>query len=334
MIAERTGKLEGIKRSDYLPFGEQIQAGVGGRATMQGYISESVRQGFGGYEEDSETGLDYAQARYYASTMGRFISTDNILISEVRVNNPQIWNSYSYVGNNPLNFADPSGMERIQLGRSEADIQQDIKNKKAEKKALEAQQKALKQQKETLSKADYEKQGADLKAQITRTGQAINSLNTELDGTIMVNAMLKELKDRGIDNGLRLSDFSVSTDPKADFPNEIFPVSIGQIDAFVVQKSDGTGPAYGGQIFINAKGALWEGAKNGREEGIKEDWILYGASVLRHEQWHRDAPTNAQRRSERLAYQYQLPILQSFQHDFSNASFYNRKIKTVTQRGW
>jgi hypothetical protein len=33
LMAERTGKLEGVKRNDYLPFGEQIQVGVSGRAT-------------------------------------------------------------------------------------------------------------------------------------------------------------------------------------------------------------------------------------------------------------------------------------------------------------
>jgi hypothetical protein len=30
LIAEKKGKLEGVKRSDYIPFGEQIQASVGG----------------------------------------------------------------------------------------------------------------------------------------------------------------------------------------------------------------------------------------------------------------------------------------------------------------
>jgi hypothetical protein len=49
LIAERTGKLEGVKRSDYLPFGESANQ-LGGRAVTQGYVSESVRQGFTSYE--------------------------------------------------------------------------------------------------------------------------------------------------------------------------------------------------------------------------------------------------------------------------------------------
>jgi RHS repeat-associated protein len=109
MIAERTGKLEGIKRSDYLPFGEQIQAGVGGRSQSQGYVNESVRQGFTGHEEDTETGLTYAQARYLSSGQGRFISVDPLMASAAAIN-PKTWNRYVYVSNNPLRFNDPTGM--------------------------------------------------------------------------------------------------------------------------------------------------------------------------------------------------------------------------------
>src|SRR6266849_1532546 len=77
MIAERTGSLAGIKRHDYLPFGEELFANQGGRATTQGYsANESVRQKFTQKERDNETGLDYFLARYYSSTQGRFTSPD------------------------------------------------------------------------------------------------------------------------------------------------------------------------------------------------------------------------------------------------------------------
>ena len=111
------------------------------------------------------------------------------------------------------------------------------------------------------------------------------------------------------------------------------PNSIGRIDAFVIQRANQTGPDYGGQIFLNAKGGLWRGAQSGGDDGTAADWILYGASVLRHEQWHRDARTHADRSSERLAYRVQRPVLQAFQNDFSNASFYQKKLKMVTDRG-
>jgi RHS repeat-associated protein len=105
MIAERTGKLEGIKRSDYLPFGESANS-LGGRATSQGYAGESVRQGFTSKEEDSETGLDYFEARYYSPSQGRFISVDK---GETTLFEPQSLNRYRYAGNNPLYYIDPDG---------------------------------------------------------------------------------------------------------------------------------------------------------------------------------------------------------------------------------
>ena len=56
-----------------------------------------------------ETGLDYFGARYYASTQGRFTSTDPLL-SSGSVEDPQSWNRYSYVLNNPLRLIDPDGL--------------------------------------------------------------------------------------------------------------------------------------------------------------------------------------------------------------------------------
>lgn len=110
MIADRTGSLAGIRRHDYLPFGEELFAGTGGRTTAQGYSqSDGVRQGFTGYEKDAETGLDYAQTRYYASKLGRFTSPDEPFADQEE-EDPQSWNLYSYVRNNPLMYIDPFGM--------------------------------------------------------------------------------------------------------------------------------------------------------------------------------------------------------------------------------
>lgn len=110
MISERSGSLAGIKRHDYLPFGEELPAGQGGRATTQGYgAGDSIRQKFTSKERDNETGLDYFLARYYAGAHGRFTGTDPLLASG-RVANPQTWNRYAYVLNNPLQFVDPDGL--------------------------------------------------------------------------------------------------------------------------------------------------------------------------------------------------------------------------------
>ncbi|HEY1809167.1 MAG TPA: RHS repeat-associated core domain-containing protein, partial [Acidobacteriaceae bacterium] len=61
-----------------------------------------------GKERDSESGNDYFGARYYASTMGRFMSPDKPFADQHPAN-PQSWNLYSYTRNNPLRFIDSDG---------------------------------------------------------------------------------------------------------------------------------------------------------------------------------------------------------------------------------
>ncbi len=63
---------------------------------------------FTGKERDTETGLDYFGARYYASNMGRFMSPDEPLADQ-NTGDPQSCNLYSYVRNNPLANTDPTG---------------------------------------------------------------------------------------------------------------------------------------------------------------------------------------------------------------------------------
>ena len=65
---------------------------------------------FTGKERDAESGLDNFGARMYASTMGRFSSPDPQGNSYADFSNPQSWNMYAYVLNNPLKYTDPTGM--------------------------------------------------------------------------------------------------------------------------------------------------------------------------------------------------------------------------------
>ena len=74
-----------------------------------GYGGDDVRQKFASKERDIETGLDFSEARYYASTQGRFTSVDPILITDDRLIDPQQINLYHYARNNPLYFTDPTG---------------------------------------------------------------------------------------------------------------------------------------------------------------------------------------------------------------------------------
>ena len=65
---------------------------------------------FTGKERDTESGNDYFGARYYASSMGRFLSPDPINLTEERLLNPaNTLNKYAYAANNPLKYVDPDG---------------------------------------------------------------------------------------------------------------------------------------------------------------------------------------------------------------------------------
>jgi len=121
---------------DYLPFGEEIPATIGGRSGLYGSAGDGVTHKFTGQERDAETastaaqGLDFFETRYYSGTQGRFTSPDefpgwNLQHSEKEeerkqfadyIGNPQNWNMYTYVLNNPLNHTDPTGMLGCQVG--------------------------------------------------------------------------------------------------------------------------------------------------------------------------------------------------------------------------
>lgn len=91
-----------VNRYAYTPFGVALST------------TEAVAQPFRftGREFDSETGLYYYRARYYDPALARFISEDPIgLAGGV--------NLYAYVGNDPVNYTDPSGLEGEASGCAE-----------------------------------------------------------------------------------------------------------------------------------------------------------------------------------------------------------------------
>jgi RHS repeat-associated protein len=129
MIADQTGSLGGMKRRDYLPFGEELLAGIGHRQPTNGYSlsqSQQPRQQFTGKERDPETNLDYFDARYYGSLYGRFTSPDEFTggpdelydfadnagdnpLLYAEKGEPQSLNKYQYCYNNPLVYTDIDG---------------------------------------------------------------------------------------------------------------------------------------------------------------------------------------------------------------------------------
>jgi RHS repeat-associated protein len=60
-------------------------------------------------ERDEATGLDHTWWRKYESSAGRWTSPDPYGGS-MTIGDPQSFNRYSYVENDPVNFVDPSGL--------------------------------------------------------------------------------------------------------------------------------------------------------------------------------------------------------------------------------
>jgi RHS repeat-associated protein len=83
-----------VSRRDFHPFGEET------------VVEDVERMKFTGHERDTKS-LDYMHARYYAPEWGRFLSVDPGKDWDLR--QPQSWNMYSYVRNNPMNRVDPTG---------------------------------------------------------------------------------------------------------------------------------------------------------------------------------------------------------------------------------
>jgi RHS repeat-associated protein len=91
----------GNQPRSFYPYGEQKS---GSTATEQ--------YAFATYWRDGESGLDYANQRYYSSTLGRFLSPDPYKASNGgpgEPSDPQSWNRYAYAGNDPVDRYDPTG---------------------------------------------------------------------------------------------------------------------------------------------------------------------------------------------------------------------------------
>jgi RHS repeat-associated protein len=101
MVTDESGAA--IEQYNYTPFGALVGGQAPGVAQPRGYA---------GKERDVETGNDYFGARYFASQIGRFTTVDQVLDIERALAEPQLWNRYAYVTNNPLKFVDPDGRQR------------------------------------------------------------------------------------------------------------------------------------------------------------------------------------------------------------------------------
>ena len=91
----------------YYPFGAELNL------TPTEQPAELMK--FTGHERDLLANdahtLDYMHARYDSAIMGRFLSVDPSLEVEKALKQPQRWNRYAYVTNNPMRYVDPDGRD-------------------------------------------------------------------------------------------------------------------------------------------------------------------------------------------------------------------------------
>jgi RHS repeat-associated protein len=112
IITDNTGKV--IARKDFNAFGDETNSAQ--RTEPLGYKPEEVRQDYTGYQKDDESGLEFAQARYYNTKHGRFTSVDPMTAS-ANVKDPQTFNRYSYAMNSPYKFTYPLGLVATGVGQ-------------------------------------------------------------------------------------------------------------------------------------------------------------------------------------------------------------------------
>ena len=104
-VTDGTGAL--LQEAAYLPFGERREHDeLGGTQNPYQYIQK---------ERDAESDLQFFEARFLAGGLSRFIRVD-LLTDEIKkawLRAPQRLNPYSYAQNNPVLYADPSGLDRF-----------------------------------------------------------------------------------------------------------------------------------------------------------------------------------------------------------------------------
>ncbi len=106
---DRTGNVRYASGAwkHYYPYGEEITS------------TASDTYKFAQLYRDGDTGLDYAVNRYYASTVGRFVTADPLREGAGRPGSPTTWNLYSYTAGDPINGIDPLGLDFYELFRNQ-----------------------------------------------------------------------------------------------------------------------------------------------------------------------------------------------------------------------
>jgi RHS repeat-associated protein len=100
-MTDSTGAMK--YRNEFDPFGQAVL-----QWAASGDVNINSKR-FTGFERDTASGLDYANARVYNSGRGRFVQPDPAGLKAAKLKSPITLNLYSYVNNDPINFVDRTG---------------------------------------------------------------------------------------------------------------------------------------------------------------------------------------------------------------------------------
>jgi RHS repeat-associated protein len=96
VVTDASGTI--LDESDYYPWGGELQ--------FTNNLNNHYK--FTGQERDSESSLDYFGARYYSNGLGKWVTPD-APFADQHLGDPQSWNLYAYVRNNPVSLVDHTG---------------------------------------------------------------------------------------------------------------------------------------------------------------------------------------------------------------------------------
>jgi len=179
--------------SDFYPFGGE-----------RPYLSSSGNNyKFTGKERDTETGLDDFDARYYSSTLGRFVSADwsatPAPVPYADFGDPQSLNLFTYVRNIPTTNVDPNGHDCSFLNASSgycqrADLYGNLDALVQSKTRFFAAASATSQDLADQAIPVVGKVGTSASTRdfLESTGQALQKVNVEMAGKILSGAIQGE----------------------------------------------------------------------------------------------------------------------------------------------
>jgi RHS repeat-associated protein len=103
LLADELGSIRDVVTSAGAEV-DHLVYGAFGNLLSQTNSAAAPRYQFAGREFDPATGLYFDRARYYSPVTGRFLTEDPIAFQGGQAD------LYAYVGDNPVNFTDPSGL--------------------------------------------------------------------------------------------------------------------------------------------------------------------------------------------------------------------------------